>query len=516
MYNTEVSFSQNSEVFKTPENLFEISLVSKPVPKVHSIYFLAAKSAENHAFPFAIQNTPLFKGEIGDISVQEDATYLGLGTFKKSLLHDIGALFLKTFYTLKISKMQDFQIILDVCLLEKFSVKDVVHQCIVALEVALYSTGLLKTKDKKSVKITKILKQKKVLFVVSATNQSDLIETDIKKWSITSKNLNGMRLLQSLPSNYGTPKNIEEYMRVLTKRHKIKMKSFGISDLEKIKAFGILSVAKGSVEEPRMLQLEYIPKGVPSNKKIPTLVLVGKGVTFDTGGISIKPSSEMHEMKYDMSGAAAVLHSIVAIAELNIPVKVIGLVGLAENMPSGTALKPGDVYTSMKGLTVEVQNTDAEGRLILADLLYYGEKFKPDLMVNLATLTGAAVIALGNYYAGLFSRHETCIKLLQKASEISLEPVWNLPLGGLYERMLSSDIADYNNIGGREAGSSTAATFLSFFVDEKTPWVHLDIAGMAYAKKGFGVYPTVARGYGVRLLTELACLLGKNENTKGT
>jgi len=213
----------------------------------------------------------------------------------------------------------------------------------------------------------------------------------------------------------------------------------------------------------------------------------------------------MHEMKYDMSGAAAVLHSIAAIAELKLPTHVVAAIGLAENMPDGAALKPGDVYTAYNNKTIEVQNTDAEGRLILGDLLsYVGENYKPALMVNLATLTGACLVALGRFYAGLFTENEDVKNTLLEASKESLEPVWPMPMGPLYKKMLKSNIADYNNIGERWGGASSAAGFLSVFVDKKIPWAHIDIAGIAYMTKGFGVYPTVATGYGVRLLVELA------------
>ena len=259
-----------------------------------------------------------------------------------------------------------------------------------------------------------------------------------------------------------------------------------------------------------MIVLEYNPRG-NAKKKIPTLALIGKGVTFDTGGISIKPSGDMHEMKYDMSGAAAVMHSVSAIAELKLPIRVVGVMGMVENMPGSMAFKPGDVYTSLKGLTIEVQNTDAEGRLVLGDLLYYAEKnYKPDLMINLATLTGACVVALGYFYAGLFTLKDNVRDFMLDASEKSIEPIWPLPIGERYKNMLKSDIADHNNIGGRGGGASSAASFLSLFVKKETNWAHLDIAGIGFIKSSFQLYPKVATGFGIRLLSEIANRMAKN------
>jgi len=216
------------------------------------------------------------------------------------------------------------------------------------------------------------------------------------------------------------------------------------------------------------------------------------------------------EMKYDMSGSATVLHSIAAIAELKLPVRAIGVVGMVENMPGPGAFKPGDVYTSLKGTTIEVQNTDAEGRLVLGDLLTYAEKhYKPDLLIDLATLTGAILVALGPYYAGLFSPGDKTAAIITKASENSLEPVWRMPMNKKFKNQLKSDIADFNNIGGRYGGSSSAASFLSVFVENHEKWAHLDIAGIGFIKKGFNVYPSVATGFGIRLLTDIAGNLKK-------
>ena len=329
-----------------------------------------------------------------------------------------------------------------------------------------------------------------------------------KKYLILAKHMNAMRQTQALPGNYFTPQTAELRAKDIAKKFKVKAKIFGKKQLEAMGAGGILAVSQGSPREPKLIVLEYRPTNSP--KKLPLLALVGKGVTFDTGGISLKPSGDMHEMKYDMSGSGAALHTLAAIAELKIPIHAFAVVGMVENMPGGSAFKPGDVYTALNGLTIEVQNTDAEGRLVLGDLLHYAEKnCKPDLIINLATLTGACMMALGQYYAGCFSRHEKVLSLIRDASINSLEPVWPLPMDKRFTELLKSNIADHNNIGGRHGGASVAASFLSLFVDKKTNWAHIDIAGIGILKSSFQLYTSPASGYGVRLLTEIAEQLSK-------
>jgi leucyl aminopeptidase len=234
------------------------------------------------------------------------------------------------------------------------------------------------------------------------------------------------------------------------------------------------------------------------------LAFVGKGVTFDTGGISIKPSTGMEDMKYDMGGSAAVVGTIRALAGRKAKVNAVGVVGLVENMPSGSAQRPSDVVTSMSGQTIEVLNTDAEGRLVLADALWYTQgRFKPKFMVNLATLTGAIVISLGSEYAGIFSNNDELSERLIKAGEKVNEKLWRFPLSDAYDRQIDSKIADMQNIGNeRGAGSITAAQFLQRFVN-KTAWAHLDIAGVAWTKKNLDTTPEGATGFGVRLLDRL-------------
>jgi leucyl aminopeptidase len=243
--------------------------------------------------------------------------------------------------------------------------------------------------------------------------------------------------------------------------------------------------------------------GAPGRRARKPLVFVGKGVTFDTGGISIKPAAGMEDMKWDMAGAGAVIGLMAALAGRKARADVVGLVGLVENMPSGTAQRPGDVVTSYSGQTIEVLNTDAEGRLVLADVLWYAqEKFDPAFMVNLATLTGAIIVSLGNEHAGLFSNDDDLAQKLLAAGQETGEKLWRMPLGEAYDRAIKSDIADMKNIGGRYGSAIIAAQFIQRFVAGK-PWAHLDIAGTAWTAKDGAVMPKGATAYGVRLLDNL-------------
>ncbi len=259
----------------------------------------------------------------------------------------------------------------------------------------------------------------------------------------------------------------------------------------------LLAVGQGSAEPSFAVILRWM--GGASGAA--PAVLIGKGVCFDTGGISIKPAQGMEEMKGDMAGAAAVAGAMLTLARRKAKANVIGVIGLVENMPSGTAQRPGDIVTSASGQTIEVLNTDAEGRLVLADLIWYAHKhLNPKALVTLATLTGAIIVALGKEYAGLFSNDDTLAQNLASAGEDVGEGAWRLPLGGKYDKQLDSKIADMNNIGGRDAGSITAAQFLQRFVEKGTPWAHLDVAGTAMASPATDINQSWGSGYGVRLL----------------
>jgi leucyl aminopeptidase len=284
------------------------------------------------------------------------------------------------------------------------------------------------------------------------------------------------RDLGNLPGNVCTPTYLASKARALGRTHKnIRTSVLERKDMEKLGMGALLSVTRGSAQPPKLITMEY--RGGNNNQK--AVVLVGKGITFDSGGISLKPGANMDEMKYDMCGAASVLGTMQAIAEMNLPLNVVGVIPSCENMPSSTATKPGDIVTSMSGQTIEILNTDAEGRLILCDALTYSRKFKPDTVIDIATLTGACVIALGHVTSGLFANNDKLAHELLEAGEQSHDRAWQLPLWDDYQPLLDSNFADMQNIGGRAAGTITAACFLSRFTKDYH-WAHLDIAGTAW------------------------------------
>jgi leucyl aminopeptidase len=298
-----------------------------------------------------------------------------------------------------------------------------------------------------------------------------------------------------LPSNQLTPTMLASAAQDIGKRHGIPVTVLDKAAIVKEKMGALLAVAQGSSEEPRFIVLSY--EGAPGAP----VVLVGKGVTFDTGGISIKPAPNMEEMKYDMSGAAAVLGTFEMLGRLKPKVHVVGLIPTTENMPSGTAIKPGDVVTSQLGKTIEIVNTDAEGRLILADALSYARRLNPSCVIDIATLTGAIVVALGHAATGLFGTDEALIAEVKAASERADERAWPLPLWDDYRELNKSDIADVKNSGGRPGGSISASWFLREFVDG-FPWAHLDIAGTAYTDREDASRVKGPTGTGVRLFSE--------------
>lgn len=289
----------------------------------------------------------------------------------------------------------------------------------------------------------------------------------------------GMSLMRDLanhPANVCTPTYLSNAAKALARDYRtIRVRVLSEAECRRLKMGSFLSVTNGTEEPARLIVLEYYGA---ERKESPT-VLVGKGVTFDTGGISLKPPANMDEMKFDMSGAASVLGTLKAVAELELPINVVGVVPACENMPSGRATKPGDIVKSMSGQTIEVLNTDAEGRLILCDAITYARRYDPDVVIDVATLTGACVIALGNHYSGLFSNDDALSGALKAAGERADDRAWPMPIGEEYTEQLKSNFADFANVGGREGGAITAACFLSKFTDGLR-WAHLDIAGTAY------------------------------------
>ncbi len=322
------------------------------------------------------------------------------------------------------------------------------------------------------------------LSVATTRADSREVQAGLREGSAIGNGTNLARNLGNLPANICTPTYLAETARKLGAQHKFKVEILERKQLEALKMDSFLSVAKGSDEPPRFIIMQYqggkpAGRGAKAAAAAAPIVLVGKGVTFDSGGISIKPAATMDEMKYDMCGAASVIGTLQAVAELQLPINVVGLIPACENMPSGRANKPGDVVTSMSGQTIEVLNTDAEGRLLLCDALTYAERFKPAAVIDIATLTGACVVALGHVNTGLFTQDDELAGKLLDASKQAVDPTWRMPLEDEYQPQLKSNFADIANIGGPPAGSVTAACFLARFTKQYR-WAHLDIAGTAW------------------------------------
>jgi leucyl aminopeptidase len=346
------------------------------------------------------------------------------------------------------------------------------------------------TKSKK----TPVTTTKAISITPTSGSRRKAVEASLKRGMIVGKGVNRARHLGNLPGNICTPSYLASQATDLDKKHSsLTVKVLSEKQMARMGMGSLLSVSAGSIEEAKLIVIEH--KGVKVNSK--PHVLVGKGVTFDTGGISLKPGGGMDEMKFDMCGAASVMGTMAAIAEMKLPVNIVGIIAAAENMPGSKATKPGDIVTSMSGKTIEILNTDAEGRLVLCDALTYAERYKPRSVIDIATLTGAAVATFGSHVNAMLSNNETLAKSLLECGEESLDRAWQLPLWDEYQSLLNSNFADIANIGGPRAGTITAACFLSRFAS-KYKWAHLDIAGSAWnsgAAKG-------ATGRPVSLLVE--------------
>ena len=323
-----------------------------------------------------------------------------------------------------------------------------------------------------------------------------------KRGTILGESQNVARDLSNAPGNELPPAVLAKEAQKVAKEVGLKVKVLGVPELKKRKMGAILAVGCGSAHPPRIVALEHTPARARKNAK--PLIVVGKGVTFDSGGISIKPAPAMDEMKHDMSGAATVVGVMRACALLGVPYPVVGIIGAAENMPSGTAYRPGDVVTAGSGKTIEVLNTDAEGRVVLADAFHYARtEYDPCAMIDFATLTGACVVALGSWATGMFVNNEKLGDRIRKAGDAADELMWPMPLLDGHHKAVKSPIADIKNTGaGREAGASTAAAFLAAFAGD-VPWAHLDIAGTGWTTKTTSTQPRGATGVGVRMILEL-------------
>ncbi len=345
----------------------------------------------------------------------------------------------------------------------------VAHAAVVIKEAHYRFDRLKSNKQKKAGALQKIG------FSIATLRDAKKAEGALRQGIAIARGMELAKDLGNLPSNICTPSYLAQQAGALAKTHKLKVEILERKDMQRLGMGSLLAVTQGSQEPPKLISLSYQGGG----KQQKPVVLVGKGITFDTGGISLKPAGEMDEMKFDMCGAASVLGTVQAVAEMGLAINLIGIVPTCENMPSGTAIKPGDVVTSMSGQTIEILNTDAEGRLILCDALTFAEKYHPQIVIDIATLTGACVIALGNVATGLFSNNEELANELLAAGDKACDRAWRLPLWEDYQEQLSSNFADMANIGGRPGGSITAACFLSRFT-KKFHWAHLDIAGTAW------------------------------------
>jgi len=357
--------------------------------------------------------------------------------------------------------------------------------------LGLYQYLPFKTVDRKDEQVISSFK----IFIEKGDAKA--VRAAVKRAEIISEAVNFARDLVSAPGNEMTPTDLANEAQASLKGKNISCSVLNETKMKELGMNALLGVARGSHQPPKMIVAEY-RGGKKSDKPI---VLVGKGITFDSGGISIKPSENMERMKTDMAGGAAVIATMRAASALLLPLNLIGIVPATENLPGGNAYKPGDILRSLSGQTIEVVNTDAEGRVILADALTYACRFNPAAIIDLATLTGACVVALGDEVIGMLGTDEGLKCQLRKAADLTGEKLWELPLGEQYDELIKSDVADYKNSGGRMGGASTAATFLGKFVGDSR-WVHLDIAGPAWFEKARPYIPKGASGIGVRLLVQ--------------
>jgi leucyl aminopeptidase len=341
------------------------------------------------------------------------------------------------------------------------------------------------------------------LFVLLETKEKKGLHEAIERGTIIAEGVNTTRYWVDLPPSTLTPTQLADKAEAIAKKHGLKITVFDEPTIKKMGMGGLAGVSAGSHQECRFVALEYKTK----KKNAPTLAFIGKGITFDSGWLSLKPSQYMETMKEDMAGAAAVINAMKIIAQLQPDVNIVGLTPLSENLPSGTATKPGDILTFYNGKTAEVKDTDAEGRLILADALAYAvQHYKPDAMVDAATLTGACAYALGPYFTGMMGNDQDLLDKVKASADRAGDYVWQLPFTDDYEKAIQSDVADMKNIGDKRinAGAITAGFFLKQFVKD-TPWVHLDIAGTAFAVPHISYYDAGATGSAVRLFVQLAC-----------
>ena len=493
-----VSFSTTSE-----EGSCLIAMVSKKgleKKSSSSLFRLSNRVMQKKIFK-AEQNDTLFLPYVLG-SKSEHLLLVGLGDPKEISAESFRQAAAAAYKQLEKHSLSSAEIDLSLCVSLLKNTSALVHAIREGLTLSRYHFEDLKEKQGNTKPVKKV--------VLTGIKPTPEIKTILETGQILAESANFARWLADHPANLMTPSILAQ--EVQKKFRGIKGTQVTVWNREKLKKEkmgGVLGVSLGSSQDPRVVIIEYKGHNQHQNKnKSPRpLCFVGKGLTFDSGGISIKPAKNMDEMKFDMCGSVAVIGALLAIARLKLKVNVIGMVGATENMPGASAIKPGDVLTARNGKTMEVLDTDAEGRLVLADLLSYVSEKKPEFIVDAATLTGAVVVALGNVYTGLFTRNQNLEKQIRSAAACSEEKIWTLPLDNFHVKDMKSKVADVANISSTPgAGSSTAAAFLEHFVDKNIPWAHLDIAGTAYNVSNRLPYcrPKSASGVMVRTFVELA------------
>lgn len=401
---------------------------------------------------------------------------VGLGKEKDFRDKEYGAAIRTAIKTLNDTGASEATLFLTELAIKKRSVPWRIRQAAMAAEETVYRFDEFKSKKGEARRL------RKLTLTIERRSELAVAEEALRQGKAIASGVELARRLGNLPGNVCTPSYLAETAQQMAVEHGLECQILDRTEMETLGMNSFLSVAKGSAQPPKLIVLHYKGAGTENTDKgarNKPVVLVGKGITFDSGGISLKPGADMDEMKFDMCGAAAVLGTLQTVAEMKLPLDLVAIVPTTENMPSGTACKPGDIVTSMSGQTIEVLNTDAEGRLILCDALTYAERFTPGTVIDVATLTGACVIALGHVATGLFANDEGLCRELAHAGDEALDRAWPMPLWDDYQDLLKSNFADMANIGGRAAGSVSAACFLSRFA-KKFAWAHLDIAGTAW------------------------------------
>jgi leucyl aminopeptidase len=375
----------------------------------------------------------------------------------------------------------------------KMSLEDSSQGLVEGIYLGLYQFTEFKTEEREKIK-----EVERVNLVIPDEKRIAYIQKAVDAAEIISRAVYLARDLVSQPANRKTPSMLAQMAKDVAENSGLKCKVLTMDEMKKLGMGAILAVASGSREPPKFILLEYKPQ----SSGLDTVVVIGKAITFDSGGLSLKPSENMDKMKQDMGGGAAAIGIMQAASQLKLPLHLVAFIPATENLPSGSAYRPGDILKSLSGKTIEVISTDAEGRLILADALAYSHRFKPKAIIDLATLTGACIIALGENVTGMMGNDEKLKARVGRAADLTGEKVWELPLWEEYEEQIKSEVADIKNVGGRPAGTITGGVFLKKFVGEY-PWVHLDIAGPVWADKDKPYIPKGATGVGVRLVVQL-------------